>query len=318
MVHSRHFSIYVASCTENGGIIKYHFFNGRMTEQYKIHLDRPMYIELSETGLNAILRKVFGENSGFLQIIDDGNSLKASEPLNTFGKCAAHFCTVKGDVYCTNYLSGSVVKLPNRIVVHNGHSLDPNRQSAPHPHFICKAFDGLFFVCDLGVDKIYIYTKDLDAVGKVSLNPGRGPRHLAINKKSQLVYCANELSSTVTVLKYKDKTLETFGEYSTLFTNTTDNFPAAIRLCDNRLYVSNRGDNSISIFEIKNQELVLRSVTPCNGNWPRDINIFGDFLLCANEMSNSISIFKINGYMLEQCGSVSIDKPLCIVGKTLN
>ena len=318
MTHNRHFSIYAASCIENGGIIKYDLFNGTLAEQYRIQLDRPMYLELNEAGLNVVLRETFGENSGLIRVSDNGSKLKASKPQNTYGKCAAHFCTAKKDIYCTNYLSGSVVKIPDKIVIHKGHGLNPNRQSSPHPHFICQAFDGLFFVCDLGVDKIYVYTKNLEEVEAVSLNPGCGPRHLAINTDKNLVYCANELSSTVTVLKYKNKKLTVLGEYNTIFNNAEDNFPAAIRFVDHKLYISNRGDNSISIFNAENQEPVLRNVVPCGGTWPRDINIFGNYLLCANEMSNNISIFNVNGYKLDPCGNVCIEKPLCIVGKALN
>lgn len=143
--------------------------------------------------------------------------------------------------------------------------MNPDRQSSPHPHFICQAFDGLFFVCDLGVDKIYVYTKDLEEVEAVSLNSGRGPRHLAINRDKNLVYCANELSSTVTVLKYKDKKLAVLEEYNTVYNNAEKNFPAAIRFVDNKLYISNRGDDSISIFNAENQEPILRNVVPCGG-----------------------------------------------------
>ena len=75
MTHNRHFSIYSASCVEDGGIVKYDLFNGALTDQYKIRLDRPMYLELSETGLNAVLRETFGENSGFVRVSDNGTEL---------------------------------------------------------------------------------------------------------------------------------------------------------------------------------------------------------------------------------------------------
>lgn len=68
----------------------------------------------------------------------------------------------------TNYSSGSFImyKLTNFIpeevsafVLHEGSSINPERQSSPHPH--CSTFsydDKTLFVSDLGTDTVYWYT----------------------------------------------------------------------------------------------------------------------------------------------------------------
>ncbi len=318
MIHSQHFDIYAASCIEDGGIVKYKFSDGTLEYQYKIPLDRPMYIEVKNGVLSATLREICCNNSGFIRISDNNHSLIATKTQNTLGRCAAHFCTVNDDVYCANYLSGNIVKLPNRVVFHHGHGKFPDRQEAPHPHFICEAPDGKLLVCDLGIDKIVVYTKELEKTNEITLPGGRGPRHLAIDKQTGYVYCANELSSSVTVLEYNVGNLCVKGEYNTLFQSSTNNFPAAIRLYNDILFVSNRGDNSVSVFKVYKDGLDLREVTPCGGVWPRDINIFGGYLLCANEMSDNISVFKIDDGKLKEYGHTELKKPVCVVGQMIN
>lgn len=318
MIHSQHFDVYAASCAEDGGIVKYEFSKGQLKYEYKIHLDRPMYLEIKNDIISATLREAYGENSGFIRIKDNKNAfITTRPPQNTFGKCAAHFCTVGDAVYCANYLSGSVIKIPDKVVFHSGHGKNRDRQAAPHPHFICETPDSLLLVCDLGTDKIIVYTRELEKINEVTIGEGRGPRHLVVDKQTGYIYCANELSSSVTVLEYKEGYIHVLGEYSTLFKNNAENFPAAIRLYDNMVFVSNRGDNSVSIFKIYGDSLELCTVTPCGGIWPRDINIFGGYLLCANEMSDDISVFKIEKETLKNCSSIKLKNPVCIVGRTI-
>ena len=56
------------------------------------------------------------------------------------------------------------------------------------------------------------------------------------------------------------------------------NTAAAIRIHNDRLYVSNRGHNSIAVFKINGKELVLEEIFSCGGEGPRDFDIFEDVL----------------------------------------
>ncbi len=77
--------------------------------------------------------------------------------------------------------------------MHEGSSLNTDRQCSPHPH--CSVFsydDQILFVSDLGTDTVYYYTVKYE--GEQSLIcekekclklPGTGPRHLARGDPSQ-------------------------------------------------------------------------------------------------------------------------------------
>ncbi len=65
-----------------------------------------------------------------------------------------------------------------------------------------------------------------------------------------------------------------------------------------RLYVSNRGHDSISIFEIEaDGSLVRLAIRPCGGKRPRNITISpgGHFLLVANQESNEVVVLPVLG-----------------------
>src|SRR5262249_25200984 len=119
-----------------------------------------------------------------------------------------------------NYAGGSVAVLPvaadgtlgepSDFVQHQGHSINPERQSGPHAH--CVTLDAPnkpAFVCDLGCDKVFAYRFDAER-GKLTpaepafttLKPGAGPRHLVFRPDGKFAYVINELSSTVTAFSY--------------------------------------------------------------------------------------------------------------------
>ena len=63
-----------------------------------------------------------------------------------------------------------------------------------------------------------------------------------------------------------------------------------------RLYVSNRGHDSISIFEIGVDGLLARlAIRPCGGRCPRHIAISpgGHFLLVANQESDEVVVLPV-------------------------
>ena len=81
-----------------------------------------------------------------------------TKPQSTKGIVACHLAESDGSIYCVNYLSGSVIKMPDTVDTHSGHGINPKRQDAPHTHYVCESPDGKYiFVTDLGIDKIFVY-----------------------------------------------------------------------------------------------------------------------------------------------------------------
>jgi 6-phosphogluconolactonase len=99
-----------------------------------------------------------------------------------------------------------------------------------------------------------------------------------------------------------------------------ENSTAEIRIhpINGHLYVSNRGHNSIAVFEIaKDGKLSLVEVTPTGGKTPRNFNFdpTGRWLLAANQDSNDITVLEIahrKATLQLTSQSVKCGSPVCL------
>lgn len=318
-------NIYIASCVKGGGIYHYTLSENNVLDFCeKTTLDEPMYMIIKNEKMYILLRQPDEKTnfSGELSIDIDGTGklFAPSRIISTKGVVACHLEVSDDNIYAVNYVSGSVIKLPDTLVTHSGHGLHKIRQNAPHTHFVHVSPDGKYIlVTDLGLDKIFVYDKDLKLVSEVSVPSGHGPRHLAFSDDGKIVYCVNELGSSVSIFSYSDGELKLQNTISALPKDFSgDNISAAIRIKDNYLYVSNRGHNSISVFEIKDSyNIVLKECVDCGGNSPRDFNIIDDVLICTNEKSDNVTVFKLNNYIPEIISEseLNIPSPLCVAYK---
>ena len=312
-------NVYIASCAPDGGI----YFcknnhDGTLRIVQKTEADRPMFLAIDGGRLYALLRAPFDscENSGLISydINPNGTLSNPSEILSTDGEVACHLTVANGCVYCANYISGSVKKFPDKLVTHKGHGPHPTRQTAAHTHFVTLSPTDQIFVCDLGLDKIFVYDKDLNEEYTISTPNGSGARHLAF--LGDMMYCVNELSSTVSVFKKSGERYEYLADYPALPSDFKgENTAAAIRIQDGFLYISNRGHNSIAAMKIEGDTLGSAAFTPCGGDFPRDMNICGDYMFCANQYSKTVTSLKIgkNGKLSPTDFVMDIADPLCII-----
>lgn len=179
------------------------------------------------------------------------------------------------------------------------------RQDHAHSHFVTETPDGKYFAAvDLGADKIVTFSIEeerLVVVAESKVAPGSGPRHLVFSDAGDYAYILTELSNEVIAAEYNDGAFSPIATYSLLPEDFTEHSQAAaIRKHPNGkyIYASNRGHNSIAVFEIKDngKSLDRLQIESSNGNWPRDFNITpdGQYLVCAHEKSHNLVLFKIN------------------------
>jgi 6-phosphogluconolactonase len=192
----------------------------------------------------------------------------------------------------------------------NGTGPNPARQEGPHAHQILTDLDGNHvFGVDLGADKVNVW--NLDGTGKLIANTvplapiasGSGPRHMAFHPDRQHAYVLSELASSVTVFDY-DPVRAAFIWQQTISTLPPDfsgtNTTAEIRIHPNGrfLYNTNRGHNSVTIFEIEPEtgELEVIGWESTRGEWPRGMNLdpSGSFLYAANQNTDNIAVFRID------------------------
>jgi 6-phosphogluconolactonase len=189
------------------------------------------------------------------------------------------------------------------------------------------------WVADLGTDRLFAYRFD-DSSGHLSpaepafitLPRGSGPRHLALHPSGRLVFVACELSSTVTVLHLEPGTgtPAAGGTWTTLPPGgCSGNAVADVHVSPDgrRLYVSNRGHDSIAVFAVADGDgdgaIEPRGHVPCGGRTPRGfcLDPDGRWLLAANQASDSIAVFRLDAETgdLEARGrALTVPSPVCL------
>jgi 6-phosphogluconolactonase len=192
----------------------------------------------------------------------------------------------------------------------NGTGPNPDRQEGPHAHQILTDLHGNHvFGVDLGADKVNVLNLD-PGTGVLSPNTvpfapvasGSGPRHMAFHPDGQHAYVLDELVSSITVVDY-DPVRGAFIWKQTISTLPSDfsgvNTTAEIRVHPSGqfLYNTNRGHNSVTMFEIDPDtgKLSVIGWESTRGEWPRGMNIdpSGTFLYAANQNTDTIAVFRI-------------------------
>ena len=305
----------------------------------------PSFIEIHPNGkfIYAVAENKGGTVRAFA--IDPATKqLKLLNERSSGGNGPCHI-SLSGDgkfLMAANYGSGSVTAIPinadgtlaepSSVIQHTGSSVNPKRQKGPHAHSINPSPDGRFaFAVDLGLDKIMIYKLNPET-GKLETNtpafaqvkPGAGPRHFTFHPNGKFAYVINELDETVTAYSYDAKTgaLTEIQQLSTL----PDSFKgiswcAEVRVHPNGkfLYGSNRGYDSIAIYQIDQQKgtLTLSGFQTAGIKNPRNfcLDPSGSFCVVANQDSNSICVFRVNPETgaLDPVGSpITVAKPVCV------
>ncbi len=319
---------YAASCNPSGGIHRLSICeDGKFSHLGFTACDRPMYLAKGKRRLYAILRcpeDKIGDMSSYLAeySVRPGGTLKLASPLmNTHGCVACHLSVIDGDVYVANYSSGNVVKMPDSVITHHGSGPNLPRQSMAHTHYVGITPDKKYLtVADLGLDTVYLYNRDMTLHSTARVPSGHGARHLLFSNCGKYLFAVSELGSSLTVFSYDGDSLVFIDSVSTLPQGFIgENISAAIRLHGGKIYVSNRGHNSIAKLSFNGERLLLEATYPCGGKGPRDFDFIGEYIVVANQHSNSIDLLspdydsggEIVGYT--HADSFSAPAPLCVL-----
>ena len=219
---------------------------------------------------------------------------------------------------------------------HAGKGPNAERQERAHAHSVdFTADDRHLLSCDLGNDRVYVYRHDprtgaiaAHSPAFVNVEPGSGPRHLALHPSGRYAYVLAELASAVATFAWNasDGTLVQRQRVSTLpVGTTTENSTAEIVVhpTGRFVYASNRGHDSIAVFSVdaRNGQLTLLANTPTGGRTPRNFAVdpSGRWLLAANQRSDNIVTFAIDpakGTLTRSGTPVSVPRPVCIAFRT--
>jgi len=258
------------------------------------------------------------QQQGALGIYD--HALKRLGTFSTMGAdpCHAALSPDGGTLAVANYSSGSVTlwRLDRKTglpigeaqsVAHRGSGPNQRRQTGPHAHWVGFSKGGrVLHAVDLGADAVFAHRVD-PVSGRVTgstiayrAKPGSGPRHLAWHPRLPVAYLLAELTNTVTVLRANPDGSFAGGEaLSTLpagFDGPSSGAHIAVNRAGTRLYLSNRGHDSIAVFAIaRDGDLRQLQHVSCGGHWPRLFLLREDRgeMLVANERSGNVAVLRV-------------------------
>ncbi len=347
-------TVYVGTYSEAGsrGIYRFSFdaATGTAGEPVlAVESENPSFLALHPSGrfLYAVneLESFEGEKAGAVSAyrIEPSGALVFLNRRSSKGSDPCHLSVDRAGrhLLVANYGSGNVALLAigadgalaaaSVVVTHDGSGPNHERQATPHAHGIYLDPAERFALSpDLGADRVFVARFDaargaLLAHGEAALAPGSGPRHLAFDPGGRRVYVINELSSTLTALRYEPATgaLATIGSVSTLpgDADKSGNSTAEVAVSpDGRfVYGSNRGHDSLAVFRVeKDGRLTAVGDVPVGGKTPRHFALdpSGRWLLAAHQESGTIAVFRVDaGSGLPQATGVriAVPRPVCLL-----
>lgn len=260
------------------------------------------------------LQYLVDEQGGSLAIykLEDGWKQLARLPTGGADPCYVALDATETRLAVANYGSGSVSLFsldphtglpigPPVVRANSGQGPNAERQEGPHAH--CALFSPdlrWLYQTDLGTDQILAFPPD--GVGEASLAfaapPGSGPRHLILHPSRSVTFLISELASTLTMLDIEGSTLKVRQCLSTLpqgFDGENLGGHIGMNAAGDRLYVTNRGQDSLATFAFDGERLSLLQHVPSGGASPRFFLLLEaeKLMLVANEEGGNVTGFKI-------------------------
>lgn len=249
-------------------------------------------------------------------------------------------CTAGGGVAVLPIENSGAVGEPTSVHKHPGTAAVPLGESkAPAvsppdrnmPHSIAvDPTNQLVAAADLRANRLILYRFDsklgtLEPLkSDVEFPAGSGPRHMVFLNGNRLAVL-NELNSTVTTLSYDvaQGTMSILDSTSTVPDGVEEDenkTAEIIRSEDGRfVYASNRGHDSVAIFEVRDTTPYLRllGTQPTGGKAPRNVALApgGRMLFASNQRSNSVNSFHVDtqsGRLTPTGLSAEVVEPTCV------
>ena len=299
-----------------------------------LELEDPSYLAISGDKLFALSSRDRGGVLAY-DFDRDGLNAKLINGVYQLGKapCHLYFDQQRARLYASNYHLGRLdifgldkggLSLVDSVELEGSGPVSPN-QDGPRCHMALMAPNGQhIMVVNLGGDRVQTYAIDgeggLRLLASYHTKAGMGPRHLVFSPYSKYLYLVGELDSTVEVLSYDECSgrlvhINIVSSLPEAYEGLVGNSGAAIKISNMKnqkgkynLYVSNRGHDSLSVYEIgDNGDLSLLQNIASGGKNPRDFALTSDekYLLVGHQDSDDIVIFK----RMED-GSLSLVKKL--------
>lgn len=253
------------------------------------------------------------EMRGMLRVVGSGGDVMQMMPSGGVAPCHLAIDAEARTLYCVNYSGGSlaVFRLTATGAVSRRLqliSLEPqahdDRPARPHHVMFAPRLGDAMLVADLGQDRMLKYAVASDGTLQDPVTIWRaregapGPRSLAIDRFGY-VWCADERSSMVSRLVPADdlsRLHRTHAWPATMVPADGPNHPGFLAASTDgrRLYLANRGADTISVLCADADGLGPIQEVACGGRWPSALAIVGDELYVACRDSHLLTVLSID------------------------
>ncbi len=257
-----------------------------------------------------------GDGYAFVEEGDAGRitftdrTFAVTERLDSGGAAPCHIASTPDGrgIAVANYQDGRVALLRPGCdaIVHraDGAGRDPDRQDGPHAHWVGFDAAGRLVYVDLGSDRVRALPVADGGFGDpltlYRAPAGSGPRHIAWHPRLPVAYLVSELAATLTVI---DGVSTDRWHARAIVPTLPPGEPAgtlggaiAIDRAGERLYVTNRGHDSVVVFAVDaDGGVAYRDVRPSGGASPRHLLLLEAerLLVVANEEGGSVAILSL-------------------------
>ncbi len=320
---------------DNGEIIK--------RRQYYKSTANPTYMTRAERFIYTCYKNNSGRTTdgGIWQYAAMDVQFGLTARVHNEGKTYEH-CVIddkRSALYAVDYYNGEVCTVPikkmkvvkfSQTIKHEGKSIDEKKQDRPHPIYVAfNPEQTKVIVCDLGTDELVYYSimedgkLERDNEHTIHVKSGNGPRKIKFSKNGKYAYVLNEIANTIEVYENNNDALTLIQTVDTYPKDSFDKASAAgdmtIMESEEYLFASNRGHDSVSVFEInhENGKLEFIEFVDTDEN-PRVLKIFQDrWLLVASQKGESLETWEIkpkdrHGVLFETNYSYTIAEPVTI------
>lgn len=286
---------------------------GGLTVAAELAMPSPSWLTRHPTAPVLYAANETGEGAITTVALDDG--LTELDVTSSGGADPCHLSITPDERFllCANYSSGSFAvfglaadgRITGRtaLVAHSGSGPVADRQEAAHVHMtapLATPRGTLVSVVDLGTDEIRTYllseSGEPRPLSVSELPPGTGPRRLTRRAGTGLAYVPGELAGTLVTVR--EEPTGTFTPVdvtgSTLGPVTGPNHVAHTQLSGDRLYVSSRGPDVVTEFDLDGPAPRAVADHPC-GAFPRHFTVVGDRCHTAAQKDDAIVTVPLAG-----------------------
>jgi 6-phosphogluconolactonase len=300
---------YTSGAGNGNGIRTYWHDSGTLTPASELAMSSPSWLTW-HPALPVLYAANESADGEITMVVPDGPGQLisvASVPSGGADPCHLAVTPDGRHLLCSNYSSGSLAVFAldeagmvtdrTDLVTHGGSGPVADRQESAHVHMAVPLDtpDGtVVSAVDLGTDEIRSYTLapngSLAPLAVSAMPPGTGPRQLVRRPGTEFAYVPGELAGTLVTVR--EGPIGTFTPVSVVPATATPytdgpNYVAHLEILGDRLYLSNRGPDVITEFDLAGEHPKAVADHPC-GAFPRHFAMAGDRFFVAGQKEDAV------------------------------